>query len=252
MTLIELLVVISIVAIMIAFLLPALGKSRETSRITACASNLRQWGIAWGAYTTDNRHTVPESVTYYKGRYPSFCWGTRAKDNPQEFAYRQIASYMPGVSMSSRKVSDLWICPSNEIGVDEFNEDIWNSPGYFTSEYSYYGGTSRWKAPPTIPNELTDTRVESNRILMSDALVHFWDDESWMYNHGTRGASVLREGGWVDYNTPSFTGINRLFGDGHAAWKPQSKYDPLAMHQLSLTMPWVPGGHINQPDATFY
>ena len=52
-SLIELLVVISIVALMIAMLLPALGKAKETGRRTVCAANLRMFGIGFSAYAID-------------------------------------------------------------------------------------------------------------------------------------------------------------------------------------------------------
>ncbi|MEO1236754.1 MAG: type II secretion system protein [Planctomycetota bacterium] len=58
-TLIELLVVISIIALLVGILLPVLSNAREQARLTACASNLRQQGIALGAYTTDNKSFLP-------------------------------------------------------------------------------------------------------------------------------------------------------------------------------------------------
>lgn len=58
-TLIELLVVISIIALLIAILLPALGAARESAQRTQCASNLRQQGIATFAYAVDNKNGVP-------------------------------------------------------------------------------------------------------------------------------------------------------------------------------------------------
>lgn len=45
-TLIELLVVISIVALLIALLLPAIKHTRESSRRTVCLSNQRQISLA--------------------------------------------------------------------------------------------------------------------------------------------------------------------------------------------------------------
>ncbi len=58
-TLIELLVVISIIALLIGILLPALGAARRTSRAMACNSNLKQQGIAMYAYTIENNESLP-------------------------------------------------------------------------------------------------------------------------------------------------------------------------------------------------
>ncbi|MGE4286803.1 MAG: type II secretion system protein, partial [Phycisphaerae bacterium] len=41
-TLIELLVVISIIAMLMAIMMPALGKARESARMTLCKTNLKQ------------------------------------------------------------------------------------------------------------------------------------------------------------------------------------------------------------------
>ncbi|MGB0716664.1 MAG: type II secretion system protein [Phycisphaerae bacterium] len=53
-TLIELLVVISIIALLIAILLPALSMARESAKTAQCSSNLRQLGIAQAGHAVDN------------------------------------------------------------------------------------------------------------------------------------------------------------------------------------------------------
>ncbi len=58
-TLIELLVVISIIALLVAMLLPALGSAREAARRVSCMSNQRQIGIATIAYVNDNKDFAP-------------------------------------------------------------------------------------------------------------------------------------------------------------------------------------------------
>jgi prepilin-type N-terminal cleavage/methylation domain-containing protein len=52
-TLIELLVVISIIAILMAIMLPALGRARDSARRIQCASNQRTLYTAMGMYATD-------------------------------------------------------------------------------------------------------------------------------------------------------------------------------------------------------
>jgi prepilin-type N-terminal cleavage/methylation domain-containing protein/prepilin-type processing-associated H-X9-DG protein len=52
-TLIELLVVISIIALLVSIILPALARAREQSRAIVCASNLRQVGLAHTMYQSD-------------------------------------------------------------------------------------------------------------------------------------------------------------------------------------------------------
>jgi prepilin-type N-terminal cleavage/methylation domain-containing protein/prepilin-type processing-associated H-X9-DG protein len=58
-TLIELLVVIAIIGMLISILLPSLQRVRRQARSVGCQANLRQWGILYATYTSDNNGRLP-------------------------------------------------------------------------------------------------------------------------------------------------------------------------------------------------
>ncbi len=58
-TLIELLVVISIIALLVSILIPALSSARQMAEQTACASNIKQLGTATHEYLSENDGTFP-------------------------------------------------------------------------------------------------------------------------------------------------------------------------------------------------
>mgnify|MGYP000876009773 CR=1 FL=1 len=62
-TLIELLVVISVIALLMAILIPALHRARNQGRAVACQSNLRQWAMTLAAYTEAHEGRFPSDRT---------------------------------------------------------------------------------------------------------------------------------------------------------------------------------------------
>jgi prepilin-type N-terminal cleavage/methylation domain-containing protein/prepilin-type processing-associated H-X9-DG protein len=58
-TLVELLVVITIIALLVAILLPSLAKVRTQGRRAQCLSNLRQIGVAISTYALSNNGFIP-------------------------------------------------------------------------------------------------------------------------------------------------------------------------------------------------
>jgi prepilin-type N-terminal cleavage/methylation domain-containing protein/prepilin-type processing-associated H-X9-DG protein len=84
-TLVELLVVIGIIAVLIAILLPALGKAQKQARTIQCMSNLRQIGLSFIQY-----------VNEHKGRNPSYF--SQANPTSMDFAWPGlIKPYLPTV-----------------------------------------------------------------------------------------------------------------------------------------------------------
>ncbi|MFI4911918.1 MAG: type II secretion system protein [Sedimentisphaeraceae bacterium JB056] len=58
-TLIELLVVISIIAVLMAIMMPALGKVRQMAKLTICKTRLKNLGSATLAYAASNDNKLP-------------------------------------------------------------------------------------------------------------------------------------------------------------------------------------------------
>ena len=58
-TLVELLVVISIIAILLAVLMPALKKARNQAKVMLCAANAKQIGLIMTVYQNENNGCVP-------------------------------------------------------------------------------------------------------------------------------------------------------------------------------------------------
>lgn len=62
-TLIELLVVMAIIAILAAILLPVLANAKKTANRADCLSNMREIGVAFKMFVSDNGDRFPKAVT---------------------------------------------------------------------------------------------------------------------------------------------------------------------------------------------
>jgi prepilin-type N-terminal cleavage/methylation domain-containing protein/prepilin-type processing-associated H-X9-DG protein len=95
-TLVELLVVISIIALLMAVLMPALAKAREQGKRVNCMSNLKQLTLGWLTYTEANNDKIVNGAPQGSGTCldcpagPGNTTAAVAPTNPSDEHYREL------------------------------------------------------------------------------------------------------------------------------------------------------------------
>lgn len=136
-TLIELLVVISIIALLIAILLPALKQARAVAQKAACASNERQVHLAWWLYMDDNAEEhvrARERLSGFDGYWTHKLLG--ADGNISVVTPGRHANYLgsaevlecPTYSFNAKRYS--WIFGSGAPVIDDGGREARNSYAY--------------------------------------------------------------------------------------------------------------------------
>ena len=114
-TLVELVVVIGIIAVLIAILLPVLGKAREAAQKAQCLSNLRQTHLALVLY-----------ASAYKDAVPLGCWGGPPGYHQQNYMVWRLGQNVPimfGLLWATNllKAPQAFFCPSEIHPDNSFN-----------------------------------------------------------------------------------------------------------------------------------
>jgi prepilin-type N-terminal cleavage/methylation domain-containing protein len=195
-TLVELLVVISIIAILLSVLMPALGKARLQAKKVVCASYLKQWGLGLKLYAEDNKQSYP--------------LGWHSPPYRQKNLLLMLSKYFG--------TKDLRIisCPLLDIPLPQKVFDLNNASTWYT-QYCYWGGITKEACGSywfDVPQEMKDIGLvkitdKPREVVMSDKCFSdrycppkatSWRFERSNWNHKA-GSKLL--------------GNNNLYGDGH-------------------------------------
>ncbi len=138
-TLIELLVVISIIALLIGILTPALGAARESARRIKCLVNLRSMGTATQLYMSVNKGVLPYVLQLARPLDPQF--PTRGDPSLIDVLKDQVDAPFPSKDADGKyyKSGDPWTCPSDRASDDATtdNQPTWR---VFGTSYEYFPG----------------------------------------------------------------------------------------------------------------
>jgi len=222
-TLIELLVVISIIALLIAILLPVLGNAKESAERVECLSYQRQMVASSISFATEEREgrLIPartDNAAYVQYALNVNIAGTGGEPNYQGFIAGQKAFEDHG-----------------------FPPELFNDPGRATFEsyqdmnsfiigYQYFGGMRSWNALPgrgrmtgMSPLALEDMRSDQTMVActtMRETNSLGWGEYSDITN--PRGGKPYVDSPPHGLNTtggtPEPVGGNHAFGDGSGRW----------------------------------
>jgi prepilin-type N-terminal cleavage/methylation domain-containing protein/prepilin-type processing-associated H-X9-DG protein len=241
-TLIELLVVISIIALLISLMLPALSNAREAGRNVKCLANLRQIAMAFPMYNSENKGYFPVGSGWTAATHPDHSSPTWARvaaytlgiNYTTEQNNARVADYGGHVRNYADKFrnNSIFQCPSDEF------PNSWggkNATSYrynagHTGVYSIrwgFGSTDYYDAAYAAGSDIAKKagRVKDEEVYKPATT--FITGESRMIRDSV--ASYGYEYTVNQFSEPSHAGDwhnksgNYLWGDGHAtSMRPES------------------------------
>lgn len=217
-TLIELLVVITIIAVAMGILIPAVTTARESAYRLACLSNMRQIGIALQVYLDENHGWIPSAHIH---REPAqAAWGT---NSVSWNSHRILGQYLDTPNGGNEYGVDVRIyrCArrNRETSIIQRNGGTryrvsyaWNS--HIGLEFTSMSG---WQT--RVRNIHRFSRL-SETVIMSEK-----DDSSQFRFFAVNGSPPDLVNQWSPRH---MGGCNLLFLDGHARWSPNPSVESLS------------------------
>lgn len=212
-TLIELLVVVSVIAVLLAILLPSLGAVKERARRSVCRGNIRQFIIGLSVYANGDDSWLPSGQS------------DSGEDEHTPVLSTSIRQEMVKIVGDDKILSCPWLREPFD------NPDGWYYNGYgYIIGYNYLGGHlgTPWELFEAAETEWKSPQLATDRsnVPIVTELNAWTKGERWTFApHGRRGP-ILESGSKSNVNSggvPSeeigAVGGNLGYLDGSVSWK---------------------------------
>jgi prepilin-type N-terminal cleavage/methylation domain-containing protein len=252
-TLIELLVVISIIAILMSILMPALSKVKKQAKKTICASNFHQVGITHLSYANDYGQWIPRFTAIDQKEVHIPVGQPIGGVVPYFMGDKVYQLLKTGYGIQA----EFWVCPSLRsrnskrgfLGdVDFSQEDL---PQNGDKPYprnmgivNLVGLVNMTNAQPSDVEECAQKPSDpSDKILAADLNIRWANDWSYM------ATAIAHQGKSVD-GVILPEGANRLHTDGSTKWVDVKEMGPERDDDKTLLDdPRIPGKYDHWPAA---
>jgi len=220
-TLVELLVVVSIIAVLIGLLLPAVQASRAAAQRAQCGSNLRQVGLAIIQFAETHRGAMPLSSH------------DLAHGDEEESWIHTVAPFM-------ESVDSIRICPTDPNGPARLRDDL---TSYLLNSFVCIRGdtgaiTNYFRIPAKSKTFIAFETSDKVGTTHADHThgVNWFKDPPTLPTRVPRTLARIKQDIQIDRHAG---GANYLFGDGHVQVIDESQIEQWVVDNFNFPVPIV-------------